>query len=63
MTSNDSPANDRSGCNLYDFDLRHKQKFHISQPIKLEFDFVQSVGAATTNKKLSLKSDGQRSFE
>ena len=58
------------GYNLYVFDIRHQKILESAQPIKVEFNFSENISAGiygyalvSTNKILSISSDGQRMFD
>ena len=58
------------GYNLYVFDIRYQKTFEGDQPITVEFKFDGGVPAGiygyalvSTNKLISISSDGQRHFD
>ena len=65
-----SNNNNDIGYNLYVSDIRYQKNLGSSQPIKIEFKFPENIAAwiygyasVSTNKLISLGSDGQRQFE
>ena len=68
MSSNYA-AND-VGYNLYVFDIIYQKNYTVSQPTKVEFKFdgvvpndVNGYALVSTNKLVSISSDGQRHFD
>ena len=58
------------GCNLYVFDIRYQKNFESAKPIKVEFKFhgvipagIYSYALVSTNRLVSINSDGQRMFD
>ena len=58
------------GYNIYAFDIRYQKNFENAQPVKVEFKFSENIPAGiygyalvSTNKLISISSDGQRMFD
>ena len=58
------------GYNIYAFDIRYQKNFENSQPVKVEFKFLENIAAGIygsalvlTNKLASISSDGQRMID
>ena len=58
------------GYNIYAFDIRYQKNFENSQPVKVEFEFSENIGAGIygyalvlTKRLASISSDGQRMFD
>ena len=65
-----SNNNDVIGYNFYVFDIRYQKNFENSQQIKVEFKFdgvipagIYGYALVSTNRKISISSDGQRHFD
>ena len=58
------------GYNIYASDIRYQKNFENSQPVKVEFKFLENIAAGIygyalvlTNRLVSITSDGQRMFD
>ena len=58
------------GYKIYAFDIRYQKFFENAQPVKVEFKFSENIPAGvygyalvSTNKLISISSDGQRMFD
>ena len=57
------------GYKIYAFDIRYQKNFENSQPVKVEFNFSENIGAGiygyalVLNRLASITSDGQRMFD
>ena len=61
---------DDNGYNIHPFDIRYQKNFESAQPVKVEFEFPESIPAGIygysivlTNRLASIGTYGQRKFD